>query len=309
MTKAVWTTANIGDQSGKVVIVTGSNSGIGKETVKELASRGAKVIMAVRNLEKGRKAMTDIKQSAPNADIEVRQLDLSDLASIRKFTASINNDYNQLDTLINNAGIMMCPQVSTADGFDIQIGTNHFGHFALTGLLMPLLRKTANSQLVVLSSIAHKLAKINLDDINWQHRKYDKSKAYYESKLANTLFAFEYVRRYANDPQAPKLTLAHPGWTQTGLQQHVGFLTILNKLFAQDAPAGALPTLRAATDHSARNGDFFGPSKFFELHGRPVLVQASKDAHNQADGQRLWQISESLTGVTFDVEISQDIAS
>lgn len=309
MTKAVWTTANIGDQSGKIVIVTGSNSGIGKETVKELASRGAKVIMAVRNLEKGRQAMTDIKQSARNADIEVRQLDLSDLASVKKFSASFNNDYNQLDILINNAGIMMCPQVSTADGFDIQVGTNHFGHFALTGLLMPLLRKTANSQLVVLSSIGHKLAKINLDDINWQHRKYDNSKAYYESKLANTLFAFEYVRRYANDPQTPKLTLAHPGWTQTGLQQHVGFLTILNKLFAQDAPAGALSTLRAATDHSARNGDFFGPSKFFELHGHPVHVQASKDAHNQADGQRLWQISESLTGVVFDAEVSQDIAS
>lgn len=308
MAQTKWNTSNIGDQSGKTIIVTGSNSGIGKETVRELAARGAKVIMAVRNLEKGRQAMTDIKQTLVTADIEVRQLDLSDLKSVREFSDGIKQDFEKLDILINNAGIMMCPKSLTRDGFDIQVGTNHFGHFTLTSELFPLLYSTENSRIVVLSSIGHKLAKTNLEDINWTQRKYNTSKAYYESKLINTIFAYEYVRRYAADPLAPKLTLAHPGWTQTGLQQHVGYLAWLNKFFAQDASEGALPTLRAATDQSVQSGDFFGPAKFFELHGHPIHVQASDYATNEADGAKLWQISEQLTDSSF-LPPAQQLAS
>ena len=309
MAKAVWTTENIGDQSGKTIIVTGSNSGIGKETVKQLAAKGAKVIMAVRNLEKGRQAMTDIKQEVVNADIEVRQLDLSDLKSVRAFSDTIHRDMTSLDMLINNAGIMMCPKASTADGFDIQVGTNHFGHFALTALLFPLLCAAKHSRLVVVSSIAHKMAKINLDDVNWTTRKYDKNKAYFESKLANTLFAYEYVKRFSSQPNAPRLTLGHPGWTSTGLQQHVSYLPLLNKFFAQAPKDGALPTLRAATDETAVNGDFFGPANFFELRGHPVHVSASSESKNQADGERLWSISEDLTDVSFAMPTPTQVAS
>lgn len=309
MTKANWNTNNIGDQSGKTIVVTGSNSGIGKETVKALAAKGAKVIMAVRNIEKGRQAMNDIKQTVTKADIEVRPLDLTDLASVRAFANTIHRDFSTLDMLINNAGIMMCPKSSTTDGFDIQVGTNHFGHFALTALLFPLLCAAKDSRLVVVSSIAHKMAKINLDDINWTARKYDKNKAYFESKLANTLFAYEYVKRFASVPNAPRLTLGHPGWTSTGLQQHVSYLPLLNRFFAQAPKDGALPTLRAATDDSALDGDFFGPANFFELRGHPVHVSASKNAKNQADGKRLWQMSEQLTDTSFALPNLEKAAS
>lgn len=299
MYKQNWNVEQMPEQSGKTVIITGSNSGIGKEAAKVFAEKGAKVIMAVRSVSKGQQASEEIKKLVPSANIEVLQLDLSDLKSVESFANTICDNFSSIDILINNAGIMMCPKAQTVDGLEIQIGTNHFGHYALTARLYSLLRNTPNSRIVVLSSLGHKMAKINLDDVNWGQRKYNTNQAYYDSKLANVLFAFEYQRRFADDIRAPKLTIAHPGWTRTGLQQHSGMLSFLNKFFAQDVPDGALPTLRAATDPIASTGDFYGPDKFFEMHGAPVKVKASKAAKHEGNAAKLWQVSKDFTHVCF----------
>ena len=300
MSNINWNTENIPEQSGKTVIITGSNSGIGKEAAKVFALKGATVIMAVRSMDKGDQAKAEITKLFPSAIIKVRQLDLSDLSSIKKFANSINDEFTNIDILINNAGIMMCPEALTVDGIEMQIGTNHFGHFALTARLFPLLCKTANARIVVLSSLGHKMSKINLNDVNWERRNYKADKAYYDSKLANLLFAFEYQRRVSGMTNAPQLTIAHPGWTSTGLQKHSGVLSFLNKFFAQEAPEGALPTLRAATDPTAKSGDFFGPAKFFEMHGAPVRVKAKNTALHEGNAAKLWMLSEEFTHAYFD---------
>ncbi|MTI10304.1 oxidoreductase [Curvivirga aplysinae] len=297
--KLNWNAENIPDQSGRRVIITGAATGLGKETARVLASKNAEVIIAARNKAKAHKAIDDIHRDFPKANVTFRQLDLADLASVKSFANGIIADFNELDVLINNAGIMMCPKATTKDGNEIQMGTNHFGHFALTGQLLPLLEKAEDSRIVILSSIAHKMSKIDLDDINWEKRKYNTNMAYYDSKLADQLFAHELNRKLADRPNAPMVTIAHPGWTATDLQRHNGLVRFLNIFFAQQPKDGVLPTLRAGFDKDTKSGDFFGPSGAFEMKGPPVKVKATKQANDLGLAKRLWTISEDLTGIHF----------
>ena len=235
-----WTTDNIPDLNGRTAIVTGSTSGLGRETARVLAAKGAWVTLAVRNTAKGGDVAGKIREQHAGADVAVLALDLADLSSVKAFAAAFLKAHNRLDLLINNAGVMMCPYSKTADGFEIQMGTNHLGHFALTGLLLPLMKKTEASRLVVVASLAHRMGDIDLSDLNWERRRYNTSRAYGDSKLANLLFAYELARRLESDGNTPRVTAAHPGWTATELQRHSGMMGFLNTFFAQGPDMGAL---------------------------------------------------------------------
>ena len=254
------------------------------------------MVLAVRNVEKGEKVAAEFRAEIPGATVIVSQLDLSNLDSIKEFSSRFLADFERLDLLINNAGVA-CPYAKTDDGFEILIGTNHLGHFALTGHLIETLKKTPDSRVVVLSAGAHKASKIDLDDLNWEKRKYSNFTAYADSKLANLYFAYELKRRLESEGGNPLITAAHPGWTTSGLQR--GFVRFLNIFFGQGADMGALPTLRAAIDENASSGDYFGPAKFFEMHGPPIKVESNEKSHNVEDAQKLWTLSEELTGVSF----------
>jgi len=299
MSSKKWSSQNIPNQKDRIIIITGASSGLGKEATKVLAGKNATVIMAVRDTHKAETVVKEIISELPNAKVEIRNLDLNSLDSVKSFAKEFISDYDQLDVLINNAGVMMCPYSKTKDGFEIQMGVNHLGHFALTGLLMPLLIKTKNSRVVATSSIAHKSGNINFDDINWEKRKYKTIKAYSDSKLANLYFAYELAKKHKEDPNYPFVTAAHPGYTYTDLQRHSNFWKILNPIFSQKVEKGVLPTLRAATDKSANIGDFYGPEGFLELKGFPVLVLSNNLSHNKENAKRLWDISEKLTGVKY----------
>lgn len=300
MNNTKWTSEDIPNQNNKTIIITGATSGLGKEATKVLASKNATVVMAVRNTDKAKIVVTEIRKEFPQAKIDIKELDLNSLESIAAFAKEFTNDYEKLDILINNAGVMMCPYSKTKDGFEIQMGTNHFGPFALTGHLMPILLKSKNSRVVSTSSVAHKQGDINFEDINWESRDYNTNKAYSDSKLANLYFTSELVNKYKGNINAPIFTTAHPGGTNTELGKHMNGLTqFFLRFLAQKVEMGTLPSLRAATDLSAKQGDFFGPKNFFELNGNPVIVEASKMAKNEANAKRLWSISEELTGVKY----------
>ena len=294
-----WTTANIPDQSGKVAIVTGSNSGIGFETALELAEKGATVVMACRSLPKAEAAARQIRQTDPPGEVVVMELDLGDLDSVRQFAAAFLARYNRLDLLINNAGIMMPPYGKTAQGFETQIGVNHLGHFALTGLLLDALIKTPQSRVVTVSSGAHRFGQIDFDDLHWERKAYKANPAYGQSKLANLLFTYELQRKLTAAGQTTIAVAAHPGWTETNLQQHSGVASFLNPFLAQPQPMGALPTLMAATESSARGGDYFGPDGFMQMRGYPHKVESNEASHNEEVAAKLWDVSEQLTGVSF----------
>ena len=300
MTNNNWNAQDIPEQKEKTVIITGASSGLGKEATRVLAKKNATIIMAVRNTKKAETVANEIRNEFPNALLDIRTLDLGSLDSVRSFANDIIADYRNLDILINNAGVMMTPYSETKDGFEIQMGTNHLGHFALTGLLMPLLLNTKNARVVATSSVAHKQGDINFDDINWESRDYSSSKAYSDSKLANLYFTSELVKKYKGNKNSPIFTTAHPGGTNTELGKHMnGFMRLLFKLITQKVEMGTLPTLRAATDLDAKSGDFFGPNKFYEMKGFPVIVQPNKMAKNEANAKRLWDVSEELTGVKY----------
>ena len=300
MTNNNWNAQDIPEQKEKTVIITGASSGLGKEATRVLAKKNATIIMAVRNTKKAETVANEIRNEFPNALLDIRTLDLGSLDSVRSFANDIIADYRNLDILINNAGVMMTPYSKTKDGFEIQMGTNHLGHFALTGLLMPLLLNTKNARVVATSSFAHKQGDINFDDINWESRDYSSSKAYSDSKLANLYFTSELVKKYKGNKNSPIFTTAHPGGTNTELGKHMnGFMRLLFKLITQKVEMGTLPTLRAATDLDAKSGDFFGPNKFYEMKGFPVIVQPNKMAKNEANAKRLWDVSEELTGVKY----------
>ncbi|MGD1904214.1 MAG: oxidoreductase [Geitlerinemataceae cyanobacterium] len=298
MTKTQWTAANIPDQTGRRVIITGATSGIGKEAAWALARKKASVIIAARNVTKATRVVAEIRKYGPNADLTVRELDLTSLASIAAFSQSILAEFDRLDVLINNAGIMMCPYSKTDDGFEIQMGTNHFGHFALTGQLLPLLQKTQGSRVVNVSSMAHAWGNLDFSDLSWESRKYDTMKAYGDSKLANLYFTYELVRKL-KEGNNPIVTAAHPGWTATELQRHSGPADFLTQFFAQKADMGALPTLRAGFDEAVESGDYFGPSGFLEMRGAPVKVNSTDRAQDAEAAAELWQRSEELTGVSY----------
>ena len=296
--KEHWNTEKIPSLTGKTAIVTGSNSGIGFEAAKALAAKNAKIIMACRNIENGEKAATEIRSLFPDSNIIVSELDLGSLASVRAFAGNFLKENDRLDMLINNAGIMMPPYGKTTDGFELQFGTNHLGHFALTGLLLPLLLKTGESRVVNVSSSAHKAGKINFDDLG-SEQSYAKMKAYGQSKLANLLFTYELQRRFDAAGSGSIASAAHPGWSSTNLQRHSGTLNWLNPVFGQKASMGALPTLRAATSTDVRGGDYYGPGGFMEMKGSPYRVESNDRSHDTETARRLWEVSEKMTGVSY----------
>ena len=299
MSKSSWTANNIPNQIGKTIIITGASSGLGKEATKVLAEKNARVIMAVRNTEKAQLVANQISVELPGALVEIRELDLGSLNSIKAFADGIIKDYPALDILINNAGVMMCPYSKTKDGFEIQMGTNHLGHFALTGLLMPLLKSTPGARIVATSSIAHKTGNINFADLNWESRKYNTNKAYSDSKLANLYFMYELVDRLKSDENAPLVTCAHPGWTKTELDRHSGIASVLGNFVGQKVDIGTLPTLRAAAGIKANSGDYYGPTRLMEMRGYPELVKSNVLSHNKKNATLLWDLSEKLTGVKY----------
>jgi len=302
-----WTEQDVPDQSGRLAIVTGSNTGLGYDTARVLAARGAQVVMAVRDTVKGESAAARIRQLTPGAKVSVQKLDLGSLASVREAAAAMAAEHPRVDLLVNNAGVMYPPKSSTADGFELQFGTNHLGHFALTGLLLPNLLEVGRSRIVVVASIAHNIrAKIDFDDLKWEKRKYDRVAAYGQSKLANLMFAFDLQRRLAAANAKTIAVAAHPGVAATELVRHIpgaslpGVNWISGKLL-NTAEMGALPTLRAATDPAAQGGQYWGPDGFREMRGYPVLAISSKQARDVAVQERLWKVSEELTGVTYPV--------
>lgn len=296
-----WNLTHIPDQKGKVIIITGATSGLGKEAARVLASKNAQVILAVRNISKGEQSITEIKREFPNANLDVIQLELDSLKSIHAFATNVKSSYNRLDVLINNAGVMLSPYSTTIDGFENQMGVNHLGHFALSGLLLPLLMETPGSRIVVTSSMAHKSGKINLADINWTNRKYRSMQAYADSKLANLYFAYELGRKLQNVNNTPMVVAAHPGHATTELQRHSLFWRFMNHVSGQKVEKGILPTLRAGFDETAKVGDYYGPSGFMEVKGEPVLVKSNALSHDQTIAKKLWEISEELTKVKFAI--------
>lgn len=296
-----WDSTNISDQKERVAVVTGASSGIGFEAARVLAEKNARVIIAVRNLEKGNKAAEKIKRQHPNADLKVMELDLAELGSVRSFAEEFKRNYDRLDLLINNAGVMMPPYSKTVDGFELQFGTNHLGHFALTGLLLDMINTTSASRIVNVSSSAHTFGNLNLNDLNWETRKYKKARAYGDSKIANIYFTYELQKRLEQAGHKTLVTASHPGWTATELQRHAGLLSFLNNFFSQGIDMGALPTLYAAVGEDVNGSDYYGPSGWREMKGYPKKVTSNELSHDQEISQKLWDISEELTGVKYNL--------
>jgi NAD(P)-dependent dehydrogenase (short-subunit alcohol dehydrogenase family) len=302
-----WTPQQIPSQQSRLAIVTGANSGIGYQTARYLAQAGAAVILACRNAEKGEAARAKIASEYPAANLQVRVLDVADLDSVRRFAADFLNEDKPLDLLINNAGVMALPERrTTPQGFEMQFGTNHLGHFALTGLLLPTLLRQPGSRVVTVASIAHKGGKLNFDDLN-SERRYDPRGAYQQSKLANVVFGLEFDRRLRARSATTQSIIAHPGVAVTniisngignGVQGRI--IQALMPLVAQSDDRGSWPLLYAATSPEAHGGGYYGPDGLAEVRGTPVEVKPKPHAMDPAAGKRLWEVSESLTGVRYE---------
>lgn len=294
-----WTAEDIPDLTGKTAIVTGANSGIGFEMARALVRKGARVILACRSQDKGETAHRRIAQEYPGAKAELAQLDLSSLASVRRFANEFTaHHFDHLDILINNAGIMAVPFGKTVDGFELHFGTNHLGHFALTGLLLDFIILTPQARVITVSSGGQRFGKIDFDHLN-SEEDYDRQRAYAQSKLANLLFTYELQRRFERAGVEPIAVAAHPGWTATNLQVHWRMVRVLNPFFGQKPEMGALPTLYAATAADVQGGDYYGPGGWQELRGYPKKVQSSDRSHDAEVAARLWTVSEELTGVHY----------
>ncbi|MCK8672953.1 oxidoreductase [Rhodococcus sp. HM1] len=285
-----WTTRDIPDQQGRTVVVTGANSGLGEQTARALAKAGADVVLACRDVAKGEDVAASI---GPRA--QVKRLDLADLASVREFAAGIE----KVDVLVNNAGVMAVPLRRTADGFEMQIGTNHLGHFALTNLLLDRI----TDRVVTVSSAMHRIGRIGLDDLNWERRRYDRWLAYGQSKLANLLFAYEMQRRLTAQGSTVLSLAAHPGYARTNLQSRTEsiqdwMMNISDPIIGQSAEKGALPLLYAATSPDVVPGGFYGPDKFFEMRGHPHRVRSNARSHDETVARQLWELSERLCSLT-----------
>jgi NAD(P)-dependent dehydrogenase (short-subunit alcohol dehydrogenase family) len=297
---ASWTADQIPDQSGRTAVVTGSNSGLGLVTARELARHGARVVVTARDAGKAESAQGAVAEVAPDAEVEPRVLDLADLDSVRSFAEGVE----AVDVLVNNAGVMMCPRQTTADGFELQFGTNHLGHFALTGLLLDKLRAGRDSRVVTVTSLEHRPGRIDFDDLQ-SKRDYSPRGAYRRSKLANAVFGLELDRRLRAAELPVMSVLAHPGYSATNLQLSGptgvmrAFLRVTNKLVAQSVEQGALPQLYAATAPEVEGGDFYGPDGFREARGHPTHVDTAGRAKDADLGKRLWEVSEELTGVSY----------
>jgi NAD(P)-dependent dehydrogenase (short-subunit alcohol dehydrogenase family) len=295
-----WTPAEMPDQSGRTFVVTGANSGIGLAATRELAASGARVVLAVRDTAKGEAAAAGL-----SGDPEVRALDLADLASVRAFAEGLDRN---IDVLVNNAGVMATPHRTTADGFELQLGTNHLGHFALTGLLLARIR----DRVLTISSGAHRMGRIHFDDLQ-SERSYGRWPAYGQSKLANLLFMYELQRRLDAAGSPLRSVAAHPGWAATNLQFHTEsfqdrIMGLVNRIFAQSDEQGAWPTLYAATTPDMPGGSYVGPDGFLEQRGNPKLVGSSAAARDDDTARRLWEVSEALTGVRYEFGVAAGTA-
>lgn len=304
-----WTTADIPSQDGRVAIVTGSNTGLGFETAVELAHAGATVVLACRTPSKAADAKRAIEARTENGSVEVLALDLGDLAAVCTAAAETLDRWPRIDLLINNAGVMIPPKSTTADGFELQFGTNHLGHFAYTGLVLGALTDTAGSRIVNVSSIAHRDGRMRWDDLQWE-RSYSRMASYAQSKLANLLFTFELDRRLRTAGAATICLAAHPGVSTTELARHIPGMSLpglkqlsraVGSMVLNSAAEGALPSLRAATDPDAAGSLYYGSSGYREMRGAPEVVMPAPHAVREEDWERLWSVSEELTGVTYSV--------
>lgn len=305
-----WTEDDIPDQTGRIHLITGANSGIGLEAARALAEKGATVVLGCRNRSKADDAVALIAEHGPVGSTEVLEIDLADLDSVEAAAEEFCSRHDRLDVLVNNAGLMATPRQTTAQGFEMQIGVNHLGHFALTGHLLPLLLDSGPSRVVSISSQGHRPGRIDFDDLNSENG-YSPWPAYFQSKLANLLFTRELQIRLSESGTETIAVAAHPGLTSTnlghenpgGMVSAVMAITrpVFEQIFAQSAAMGALPTLRAATDEAVRGGDYYGPGGVSEMRGHPVAVGSSGRARNDADARRLWEMSEELTGVTYPI--------
>jgi NAD(P)-dependent dehydrogenase (short-subunit alcohol dehydrogenase family) len=294
-----WREADVPWQGGRTAVVTGANTGIGFEAVRVLAERGAAVVLACRDPAKAADALRLIRQHA-KAEAATVQLNLASLASVRAAAEELHGNYQQIDILINNAGVMMTPQQRTEDGFELQFGTNHLGHFALTGLLLDRLREVPGSRVVTVSSYGHRLGRMDFGNLQWQHG-YNRITAYGRSKLANLLFAYELQRRLAAAGAATESLAAHPGTSRTELTRNLPPWMSIGARFMPMQPAamGAMPMLRAATDPQAHGGEYYGPAGFAENTGPATRVRSSARSHDREAARRLWAESERLTGVVY----------
>jgi NAD(P)-dependent dehydrogenase (short-subunit alcohol dehydrogenase family) len=304
-----WTARDIPGQHGRIVVITGANSGIGLETATVLAAHGATVVLAGRDSSRTAAAADRVRGAAAGARAETAELDLTSLDSVRAAAADISSRFPRLDLLINNAGVMFPPYGLTKDGFELQFGTNHLGHFALTGLLLPSMLEVPGSRVVTVSSNGHRAGRINFSDLNSAHR-YNKYTAYGQSKLANLLFTYELQRRLMTAGAQTIAVAAHPGTARTQLMRHMSGVAnasvgaryrALNSWMIQDAEMGALPTLRAATDPGATGGAYFGPDGFLQMTGNPVLVRSNGRSQHGDTQRRLWAESQKLTNVSYPV--------
>jgi len=296
-----WTTSDIPDLTGKVAVITGSNAGLGFHIATDLAGAGARVIMACRNEAKATEAANKIRTTSPRGTVETMTLDLADLSSVKSFSEQLQSTVDRLDILGNNAGLMAVDKSKTVDGFETQFGVNHLGHFALTGLVLPLLLATPGSRVVNHSSMGHRPGKMHLDDLNYEQHRYSRWPAYFQSKLANLLFSLDLQRRLSLAGASTIALTAHPGGSRTdlGVEGSGLFNKVLKPTggFGQSAAKGALPFVRACVDPSAKGGDFFGPR--FLMFGSPKLETPTKRARNVSVATQLWDRSEALTGVHY----------
>lgn len=294
-----WAAEDIPDQTGRVAVITGADSGIGFATAAELAAHGAHVVLAVRNCDDGRAAAAEIRRRTTEALVTVQVIELASLESIDCAAAELHETFDRIDLLINNAAMMGGPRSTTLDGFEMHFGANHLGHFALTGLLLGHLLSTPWSRIVTLSSAAHRLRpNIEFADLH-SARKYTPNRAYAQSKLSNLLFTYELQRRLAAADSSAAALAAHPGGTRGGVSRNPSTPVRLVDGLLQSPQMGALPTLRAATDPTAVGGQFYGPRGFLEVSGQPKLVRSSPASHDRDLQRKLWAVSEELTGVTF----------
>lgn len=303
-----WTTENMPDLTGKTTLVTGANSGLGLEISRALAAKGAHVVMACRDTKRGEQAADMLRQEKPSGTLDVMALDLADLDLVRRFAQEYSGRNVSLDILCNNAGVMHLPFRETAQGFEMQFGTNHLGHFALTGLLLPALLKTPLARVVTTSSVLHQQGHIHFDDLQAKIR-YNEGQAYSQSKLANLLFAYELQRQFTAHHVSAMSLAAHPGYSATNLQAagprmsgsvlREQMMRVMNTVLAQSARMGALPTLYAATSSTLHGGEYIGPDGFREFRGHPVIVKSNAESYDLDVARRLWKVSEELTGVVY----------